>query len=406
VILRAGWVLPVTSPPIRNGFVELRGSKIAALGPWARRPAGMVAADEHFPNGILLPGFVNPHAHLELTCYAQKIAPMPLWPWLGRLIELRREPGQVERESAGAIDGALQCLRAGITCVGDISRRNVAWQALKSTPIRKVCFVELLSIADHPPRDLTELREAVERVEQDELLTAGVSPHAPNTVPIDQVRAAIDLACRLGRPWTLHLGETREEIAFLRGDEHAMPGLLGALLRERGMRSPRMNVVQYLKSVAPDSPRGSTAHMNYVEPGEFDELARLGLFTIYCPRAHAYFGHTRHPFGALLQAGAALTIGTDSAASNVGLSMLGELRTLRANEPDLTAEACLRLATLAAARALGMEHLIGSLEAEKAADLVVFETQAGAVNDPQAWILEHAREPVAIWIAGRRVYDR
>lgn len=402
MILRAGWVLPVTSPPIRDGFVQVRGSKIAAVGAWSQRPTGIVAADDHFPDGVLLPGFVNPHAHLELTCYAGRIAPMPLWPWLGRLIELRREAGQVERETAGVIEGARQCLRAGITCVGDISRRNVAWHALKSVPIRKVCFVELLSIADHPPRNLAELQAAVEGVEEDELLTAGVSPHAPYTVPIDQVRAAIDLACRMDRPWTLHLGETLEEVAFLRGDEAAMPGVLGALLRERGIRSPRLNVVEFLKTVAPDSPRGSVAHMNYVEPDEFDELARLGHFAIYCPRAHVYFGHARHPFGGLRRAGAAVTIGTDSAASNVGLSMLGELQTLRANEPGLTVAECLRMATLDAARALGMERQIGSLETGKAADLVVFDAPAGGVDDPQSWLMEQADQPRGVWVAGRR----
>jgi 5-methylthioadenosine/S-adenosylhomocysteine deaminase len=399
VILRAGWVLPVAAPPIRDGFVEIHGSQIAAVGPWSQRPAGLAAADGYFPNGILLPGFVNPHAHLELSCYAGKIAPMPLWPWLGRLIELRREPGQVERETAATVEGARLCLRAGITCVGDISRRNVAWQALKSVPIRKVCFVELLSIADHPPRDIAELRDAVQSVDEDELLTAGVSPHAPYTVPLDQARAAIDLACRMDRPWTLHLAETREEVAFLRGVEDAMPGLLGTLLRERGMHSPHMNTIEYLRAVAPDSPRGSLAHMNYASFDEFDDLVRLGHFTIYCPRAHTFFGHEPHPFPRLRSAGAAVAIGTDSAASNVGLSILGELRALRAVDPSLAALDALRIVTLKAARAIGMDRSIGSLEVGKHADLVIFDAPQ-ACADPESWLVEQAGEPRAVWVGG------
>ena len=402
MILRAGWLLPVTSPPIRDGFVEIRGSKIAAVGAWSERSAASRAADEHFPHGILLPGFVNPHAHLELTCYAGQIEPMPFWPWLARLIELRREPGQVEREAAAAANGALECLRAGITCVGDISRRNVAWRALKPITIRKVCFVELLSIADSPPRDLVELRDAVQSVEEDELLTVGVSPHAPYTVPIDQVRAAIDLACRMDRPWTMHLGETSEELFFLRGVSDAMPGLLGKLLSERGMRSPRMNTIEYLRAVAPDSPRGSLAHMNYAAFDEFNDLVRLRHFTIYCPRAHSYFGHGPHPFSHLRTAGAALTIGTDSAASNVGLSMLGELRTLRAVDPKLTVPDALRLATLDAARAIGMEQSIGSLDVGKHADLVLFDSAGRDMPDPAAWLIDHADLATAVWVAGRR----
>ena len=76
----------------------------------------------------------------------------------------------LEKDPARTAD-ELRARAAGITCVGDISRRNVAWQALKRVPIRKVCFVELLSIADHAPRDLAELRDAVQSVEEDELLT-------------------------------------------------------------------------------------------------------------------------------------------------------------------------------------------------------------------------------------------
>jgi hypothetical protein len=109
---------------------------------------------------VLTPGLVNPHTHLELGCYAGRLKPGPFWPWLKQLVELRRAPGQQERERQAAGQGAWASLRAGVTCVGDISRLNVAWHALKEVPIRKVCFVELLTLADGPPRNPQELAAA------------------------------------------------------------------------------------------------------------------------------------------------------------------------------------------------------------------------------------------------------
>ncbi|MCH7870528.1 MAG: hypothetical protein IID33_02395, partial [Planctomycetes bacterium] len=96
MILRAAWIVPVVGPPIRDGGVRIERERIVEVGP----AASLAPTDEtvHLTDAILLPGFVNPHTHLELTCYAGKIEPQPLWPWLERLVALRREPGAIERE--------------------------------------------------------------------------------------------------------------------------------------------------------------------------------------------------------------------------------------------------------------------------------------------------------------------
>ncbi|MBI5864660.1 MAG: amidohydrolase family protein [Planctomycetes bacterium] len=404
MIVRAGWVLPISSPPIRDGFVEFEGPRLTGVGPASELPESLRSAGEagaHLTDGVLLPGFVNPHAHLELTCYEGKLRPAPFWPWVQQLVPLRRQPEQVRRERAAAADGARRCLRTGITCVGDISRRNIAWEALKPSPIRKVCFVELLALADERPRNPAELREEISRVEEDERLTVGVTPHAPYSVPIEQVRAAIELAAELGRPWTMHLGETVEEIGFLAGREDALPAMLRSLLAQCGLKSPACSLIEYLDRVTRGLPAGSLAHMNYAQPADFETLAGSGQTIIYCPRAHRFFGHPPHPFVALREAGVRTTIGTDSAASNEGLSMLAELRVLRGLAPSLPAGELLRIVTLDAAGALGMADRIGSLESGKLADLVVF-SPGRAVAEPQSWLLDEAAEPAGVWVGGRR----
>lgn len=456
MILRAAWVLPVVGPPIRDGYVQILDDRIIAVGPSGDLPipqpphghsetwdagregeapaeprlTGRVAlphratANAHqaprspsrAPRGpdvdvvvdlgdaILTPGLVNPHVHLELTCYAGLLAPGSFWSWLPRLVELRRAPGQVEREQAAVETGAWESLRAGVTCVGDISRRNLAWPVLKRLPIRKVCFVELLTLADHPPRDPDELRRAAAEVAEDALLTVGVSPHTPFTVPAEQVRGAIQLAAELRRRWCTHWAETREECAFLRGQSAALPEYLRALMAQCDVRSPGRSPLDLLETCVAGADPGAVVHANYLERGDAARLAAAGHVLVYCPRAHRFFGHTPHPYRAWQEAGVTVALGTDSAASNENLCLLEEARCVARQTPDPPSAAMLlRMITLDAARALGLADRIGSLELGKQADAAAFPCSP-TTDDPIGELVTRAPQPTHVWVAGRQVF--
>jgi len=402
VILKAAWVVPVSALPIRDGYVEIEGDRIVDVGAAGVRefPAG---AAEDLGEVVLVPGLVNPHTHLELGCYAGLLEPAPFWTWLQRLARMRREPDNAERERESVSEGAWRSLRAGVTCVGDISRENVAWQALKNLPIRKVCFVELIHRAEKPPRDVAELSVAVASVDEDDLLTAGITPHAPYSVPADQIRGAVALAEELGRPWTVHWAETLEEVAFLGGKGSDLPGFLRAVVNQCQVESPRSSPTEYLSRCTKGRLPGLLAHVNYIEDEELEPLSAAGHRVVYCPRAHRFFGHSPHPLPRLLRAGVSVVLGTDSLASNDSLSVLDEARYVRAHLPDVaTPELLLRMITLDAAAALGLADRIGSLEAGKQADLAAFACPAEA-RDPVEALLTQSTAADAVWVAGRRV---
>lgn len=402
MIIKAAWVVPVSSPPIRAGYVEIEADRIVSLGPAAALPRG-AAEIVDLGDAILTPGLVNPHAHLELTCYAGRIEPAGFWDWIAQLVRLRAEPGQLERERQAASDGAWQSLRAGVTCVGDISRRNSAWSVLKALPIRKVCFVELLTLADHPPTNPEELREGVRDVAEDELLTVGVSPHTPYTVPADQIRAAIMLADEIDRPWTLHLAETPQEVAFLLGEKGVLSRMIERLMKQCGVEPPRCTPVKLLAECARGCRPGTLAHANYIADNEFEQLAAAGHVVVYCPRSHHFFQHTPHPFVRMRAAGITVAVGTDSLASNAGLSMLEELHHVHTHGAGSPApDELLRMATLDAARALDLDGRIGSLEVGKQADLAAFPSPPGVV-DPAGRLVESPVAAKAVWVAGKRV---
>ncbi len=402
MILQAAWVVPITAPPIRGGFVEVRAGRIVGIGSAGDRPVADATVVD-LGDVVLTPGLVNPHTHLELTCYAGQLEPAPLWDWLLQLVKLRRAPGQIGREQQGVLDGAWQSLRAGVTCVGDISRRNLNWPVLRSVPIRKVCFVELLSLADEPPRNLAELQVGVAEVEEDPLLTAGITPHAPYTVPADQMRGAVELATTLNRPWCIHWAETPEELAFLRGDVGALPKFVAQLLAQYDLTSPQVAPIKALEACCAGARPGILAHCNYIAPGDAERLAAMGHTVVYCPRAHRFFGHAPHPYRELIDAGVTVAIGTDSAVGNENLALLEEVRFLRRNDPHAPPnDVLLRMITLDAARALGLESQIGSLEAGKQADLAAFPCP-GDVRDPVSVLINSAPAPSGVWVTGNRV---
>ena len=413
MLLRAAWVAPVGRPLIRDGFVQVRDGRIVAVDGWRVGPPTDADATD-LGDVLLTPGLVNPHTHLELTCYAGRMWPTSLWRWIGRLVRLRLRPGQAEREQDGAVAGAWRALRAGVTCVGDISRRGDTWRALRDVPLRKVCFAELLAIAAAPPRNVEELRAAVAAIPEDQRMSAGLAPHAPYTVPPAMLRATVQLARELGRPWCLHWCETPEEVAFLCGQRRRVPDVrtwwLRLLLGARGLTSPQMPPAELLRTHLNDGPPGLLAHANYAtEPEHVAALAAGGHTVVFCPRAHRFYGHPPHPWRALQAAGVPVAIGTDSAASGATLSIIDELKFLLAQTPNPPpAATLLEMATLVGARALGLSDRLGSLTPGKLADLVAFPLPAttnGPTDeaDPFDAVIRAAPAPVGVWVGGARV---
>lgn len=408
MILRAEWVVPVTVPPIRDGCVEFAGDRITGVGPAGEfTVAHSRVPSEYVDLGrvVLTPGLVNPHTHLELSCYAGALPRAPLWEWIARLIVLRRAPGQVERETAAATAGGWDSLRAGVTCVGDISRRNIAWRGLQNVPVRKVCFAELLSIADHPPRNPSELTAALDEMPGDDrLLTRGISPHAPYTVPADQIAAAISLARQRDLAWTTHWAETREEVAFLAGDPAALPAVLNSLAAAGGIAPPGAKPGEFLRRLTEGTP-GAVVHGNYLTSADMAVLAADGHTLVYCPRAHEFFGHSPYPLRAALDAGVTVAVGTDSPASNWGVGMLDELNHVWRNHADLglTPVDVFKMGTVHAARALRLEGRVGALAAGYLADVAVFQLDASGPHDPIREILERPRPASTVYVGGERV---
>jgi aminodeoxyfutalosine deaminase len=357
--LTARWVLPVSSPPVRNGTVTVGKDAIVSVD-----PPGTRAADVDFGNAAIIPGLVNAHTHLDLSGLRGKTPPTADFVgWLREVINHRR--GQSPEQTVADVRAGLdECLRFGTTLVGDIAAGRSSWEALTRAPVWAVCFREVIGL---PSARVSGTWAELVRWATDHADTptcrVGVSPHAPYSVH----RALIEAAARLW-PVCIHLAESPAERELL----HDRSGPFVAFLQELGVwdpagLAPSWDWVAWRASRAPVA---LLAHGNYLSP---ETPLPPNSAIVYCPRTHAAFGHPPHPFREWLRRDVRVALGTDSLASNPDLDLLAEARFVQSKNLDVAGAQLLRMATLSGAEALGLSHRTGSLEPGKSADLVVVQ---------------------------------
>ena len=408
-IYRARWVIPVETPPIEHGFLVVDGGRISAVGAADRITSAEFnsAVIHDLGEVLLLPGFVNAHAHFELTCYRDQLSPGPLWSWLEQLIALRRGADASQRERSAVHSAAAESLAAGVTTVGDISRTGFAATILKDSPLRKVCFIELISGASQPPHDAASLKavfdEATADAETDRLLI-GISPHAPYTVTREDLSRTVTLAQATRAPLTMHLLETREEAKWLATGGGKLADFLKRYVLPNATAQFDRDIAGILEKTGILACRPLLAHVNYATDEQLDRLARSEASVVWCPRAHRFFGHANHRWREMLAWRINVCIGTDSAASTPSLSILDELRHVYQQTPDARrADLILEMGTIRGAIGLGLDQIIGSLHPGKRADFVTVPLEANGPTEPVPNLLNAQTSVTKVWIDGAPV---
>lgn len=366
--LQAGVVHPVTAPRILDGAVLVdEAGRIAAVGPDALVPRPPDARALAFPDGVVVPGLVNCHTHLELTHLAGQLRGLPFPEWI-RSIRGLKDATSPETFVRAAEDGLRACWAAGVTCVADTGSTGAVLEVLAARGGRGVAYQEIFG--PDPAQvatSVTELDRALARgrAATSDRVRLGVSPHAPYTVSAPLYHAAVALARREGLPLAFHVAESPAESAFVREGRGAFAEAWqarGIPVQPRG-RSP----VAYLASLDALDAMALCIHCVQVDATDIELLRRAGAAVAHCPRSNAAHGHGVAPFAALRAAGVRVGLGTDSVVS-AGDVVLGS----EARAAGLAGDDALRALTLDGARALGWDEQIGSLDVGKAADLAVF----------------------------------
>lgn len=371
IIHRAGWVAPVTAPLINNGAVAVQGSRILEVGPAAevvrRRPEGRTL--DH-GDGVILPGLVNCHVHLEFSALQGRVPPqLRLGDWLvAAVTALFLTP--TEDLHAGMVQ-ALGELRAhGTVLLAEWSNTGASLSLLRESGLAFHYFYECLGFH---LRGQAPLEEDFPVFAEPPAAAAhfAAAAHAPYSVSPDLFRRVAAWNRAHGRTGAVHLAESREELDFLNTGGGFFRDLLVRLDRwQEDFIPPRCSPAQYLERLGFWEPHTLAVHGIWLDEADRELLARRRVRVVLCPRSNLHTGAGFPDLPALLRAGVPLALGTDSLASNADLNLFGEMLALHERYPHIPGETLLALGALHGAQALGREEEFGSLEPGKTPGLV------------------------------------
>jgi cytosine/adenosine deaminase-related metal-dependent hydrolase len=412
----ARWVLPITQPPIENGTVVETDGVITYVGSREEAPPGK---DYDLGEAILLPGLVNTHTHLELTAMRGFLENCQFAAWIDKLRQSRNEVLDDEMLLDSARFGIIEGVEAGITTYADTCSSGVVLQAMRELGVRGIMYQEVFG--PDPSQSSVAMRELQERVEklqsgQNDLVSLGVSPHAPYTVSDPLYDAAAKFANERHLPLAMHIAESEGEndIVVNGSGEFADRWRQRGIPVERRARSPIALLEKH--GVLERGPL--LIHCVRVDDADIAIMARHRCAMAHCPASNAKFGHGIAPLLPILAAGVRVGMGSDSVASNNRMDILDEARlavlihrAATRKHDAFGAHRALELATIGGARALGLESRVGSLEVGKDADLAAFRIdipRTTPVGDPYsaAIFALPGRSAELVAVRGRLLVDR
>jgi len=361
------------------GWMEIQDGTITAV---STAPLDRREADRRIDGArkVVMPGLVNAHTHLFQTLIRGVYEHLPFNEWLRRIYACGRALTADDCRIAAQL-GALEALKSGVTTLVDHQFLNRGLElpeatiaGMRNVGVRTVLARTIMDLGDlAPPEVLETPAEGLRSVQAlldrhrgehgEGMLTIMVGPNTPG------VSASGELAQATSR---------FAEAAGLRQSAHIAES--ASVLEAVKRRYERSGVVAWLDELGALGPNLLAAHSVHVTAHEIGIMALRGVSVSHNPVSNMHLGDGIAPIVEMLEAGVTVALGTDGAASNNSqdmfevLKMSSLLQRARTQRPHAVQPIqALRMATVNGARALGLEHLVGSLEAGKRADLIMLD---------------------------------
>jgi cytosine/adenosine deaminase-related metal-dependent hydrolase len=394
----AAWVLPISAPPIRNGFVTLEGGRITAVGD--RAPADVASLG----NVAILPALVNAHTHLELSYLHGRVPPSSSFnDWVMALMALRRDhPDPTAPAIIEAARHAIAHARAsGTGLFGDVSNTLVTVPLLRDAGMAAHVFYELIGF-NHPDPEgrVREARAAADAAAIDAgSVRVSLAPHAPYSVSSELFMAIrSDVDAHPDSVTTVHLGESAAEVELLRqgtGPARVMLERLGVWSNE--WQIPGVSPTEYVAALGFLGADSLVVHGVQFTREDLARVKTAGSPLVSCPRSNTYVGVGAPPLESFYASGVPVAFGTDSLASVADLNMFAELAEARRIAPMASARELLRSATLTGAQALRHDDDYGSIAAGKRAALIAVRVPPDVV-DVEEYLVAGIEPDAIAWL--------
>ena len=330
--------------------------------------------------GILTPGFVNAHCHLELSHMKDMIpAHTGLQEFVKQIVSLRQIDAEKIQDAIVAAENEMYA--NGIVAVGDISNTLDTLAQKAKHHLAYYTFVELYDLDPTRAGDKLNAGIEIQKTFEQNCVRASLVPHAPYSVSNDLWKL---LSTHFGaHTISMHNQETPDENDFFRTKTGSFLGMYERTKVSLDFFEP--TGLSSLQSVLPIFKNANTSilvHNSFTNANDIASVKKQmpNTFWCLCPNANQYIEQTMPPIELLRTGAANIIVGTDSYASNWSLNILDELKTIQQHHPQIPLEEMLGWATINGARALQMEKHLGSFETGKKPGIVLIENIFGAQN--------------------------
>jgi 5-methylthioadenosine/S-adenosylhomocysteine deaminase len=403
LLISARWVIPVepAGAVLADHSLAVDAGRIVAVLPTRSAERDYQATRRvELPHHALIPGLVNLHTHASMALMRGLADDLPLKEWLRDHV-WPAEAKHVSHEFVydGTLLACAEQLRGGVTCMNEMyffpeAAARAALDAGMRAALGIIAFEFPTAYAADADDYIAKGLATRDEFGDEPLLSFCMAPHAPYTVSDRTFAKVVTIAEELDLPIHTHLHETLGEI-------------------EDSLAQHKVRPLERLARLGLLGPRLVAAHAVHMTAEEIATLAKHGASVAHCPSSNLKLASGLAPVGAMLAQGVNVGIGTDGAASNNRLDVLGETRlaallakAVAGDAQALPAQQALACATLHGARALGLEASIGSLAPNKFADLcaVSFEDpELAPCYDPLSHLVYSAGrgQVTHVWVAGQ-----
>jgi cytosine/adenosine deaminase-related metal-dependent hydrolase len=367
--ISATYIFPGNRPSLKNGILicEDDGTVIDLIDTSGQlhEQAGM----EQY-SGILVPGFVNAHCHLELSHLKGKIPEKTrLGRFLGFINKLRNLQEEDLEEAIKKADFTMK--HAGIVAVGDVSNSYTSLETKRNSKIKYHTFVEAFGF--HPSRaeKAFAFAEFVESMFREFDLPTSITPHSPYSVSEGLFLKIGDKALVENSILSVHNQESRDEVLFFKDGSGDIAHHISEILKidishwKPTLKSP----LEFTLSFIPKENPLLLVHNTFTSPEDIQFLKSRrkmeNTFLVLCPNANLYIENQLPPVSLFQKEKLNICLGTDSLASNDSLSILKEMIVLQNSFPEITLQNLVEWGSMNGARALGLNDFLGSLEPGK-----------------------------------------
>lgn len=375
-LLSADYIYPIHDSPVRNGVVEVNGyGEIVQVH---RTSKGLDQSKIEKYKGIIVPGFVNAHCHLELSHLRNQIeSGLGLTKFLKRVVS---RPAVTEATILEAMELADKEMEEnGIVAVGDISNTLASKPVKQKSNLYYHTFVEVLCF--EPDKAKEVFKNGIELCEQFMPLSSSITPHAPYSVCKELFRF-IKIFCDNGHNLlSIHNQESDEENKFYRYKRGAFVEFYQSLNKNIDFfKAQARNSLRAIVPLLPQTDHILMVHNTYTSYKDTNFMDRYGrqVTWCFCPNANLYIEDRLPNIPIFRDGGKKIVLGTDSLASNKQLSILEEIKTIQAQNKEIPLTELFRWGTLNGAEYFGISDRFGSIEPGKRPGLNLVENISGS----------------------------